>query len=354
MTNAGLAKLANAVALGQDVQWSQMAVGDGNGNPTTPTETQTALVRERYRAAINQLSTDPLNPNYIIAELVVPMAVGGWTVHEVGLFDADGVLVAVANFPATYKPILTEGSGKDLVVKIYIETANAASVELKIDPSIVLASRSWVVANFLNRSKVAGGTTGQVLTKTGNADEAFAWQTPGVTNITVNVVQELQTLAAGQLIVDLATVNTTGTAYYVGGARLEPSDYTVNSTTRITLARTYPAGTKILAAQNSPVAPTSTFTPTSGGGALANGGKYLITDNESYVLPSVAALTSGAFIQVKVAKGAAPTVSVQGGSSEQLRGGAVAPFTLDTFIQFDQAMAVDFTLNKTANFWEMD
>lgn len=354
LTNIGLAKLMNAVALGQNVEWSEMAVGDGNGNPTTPTQTQTVLVRERHRAQINQLSVDPLNPNYLIAELVIPANVGGWTVHEVGVFDTDGDMVAVANFPATYKPVLAEGSGKDLVIRVIVEASNAAIVQLKIDPSVVLASRSWVVSNFLARSKVAGGTTNQVLRKKSNADEDFEWATPGVTNITVNVVQEVQTLATGQMQVDWATITTSGAAFYVGGARLEPTDYVTNSATRITLARAYPAGTKILGAQNEPHDNSKPYAVTSGGGVLTvSGGPYFIMDSGTYTLQSISALGNDAEIVCEFASGVTPTINVNGGASELFRAGIMAPYVEDTTLQHDRSVTLKFKLNKTANRWEI-
>ena len=349
LTNIGLAKLMNAVALGQNVEWSEMAVGDGNGNPTTPTQTQTVLVRERHRAQINQLSVDEVNPNYLVAELVIPSTVGGWTVHEVGLFDTDGDLVAVANFPATYKPILAEGSGKDLVIRIIIEASNAANVTLKIDPSVVLASRSWVVANFLARSKVAGGTTGQVLRKASNAAEDFQWWTPGVSNITVNVVQEVQTLATDQLIIDWATISTSGAAFYVGGARLEPTDYVTNSETRITLARAYPAGTRILGAQNEPHDNLQPVNVVSGGGQLPiNGYPYWITDSASYTLPDNTPLTEGVHLEFSWPAGAVPTLT-RFGSATLLR----IDGETDTFLVCDLEAVVGLHLNKTANIWEI-
>lgn len=349
LTNIGLAKLMNAVALGQNVEWSEMAVGDGNGNPTTPVQTQTVLVRERHRAQINQLSVDPTNPNYLVAELVIPSTIGGWTVHEVGVFDSDGDLVAIANFPATYKPVLAEGSGKDLVIRVIVEASNAANVQLRIDPSVVLASRSWVVSNFLTRAKVAGGTTGQVLTKTGNADEAFAWQTPGVSNVTVNVVQEVQTLATGQLIVDWATINTTGVAFYVGGARLEPTDYVTNSATRITLARSYPAGTKILGAQNEPHDNARPTTNLSGGGAMvASQTPFFINDSSPYTLPDTTPLTNGFEMEISWTHGAIPTLNRQGSTTLIRRNGIT-----DTNLVCDVETKISLYLNKAANIWEI-
>ena len=350
LTDVGLAKLMNAVALDQDVDWTEMAVGDGNGNPTTPTQTQTTLVRERYRAPINQLYIDDANPNYLYVELVVPSTVGGWTAHEIGVYDSDGDLVAVSNYPATYKPVLAEGSGKDLVIRVIIEASNADSVTLKIDPAIVLASRSWVDATFLKRVKVGGGLTGQVLRKKSNAAEDFEWFTPGVSNITVNVVQELQTLAADQVIVDWATIGTNGAAFYIGGARLEPTDYTATSATQITLARAYPAGTKIMGAQNEPHDNLMPVQVLGGGGAVPVGqGDIWVASNGSYTLPDVTPLTNGTKLRISWAFGVTPSFT-RFASPTLLR---LPDGTTDTVLEGDIVDSIELILNKTANIWEI-
>ena len=176
LTQAGQASIANAIALGQQVTLTHMAVGDGNGSPTVPKETQTELVQEVYRAAINQLLTDPDNPNYLIAEMIVPTNVGGWFVREVGLFDEDDNLLAIANFPETYKPKLEEGSGRDLIIRIILQVQSTDAITLKIDPTIVLASQAWVKENFTRAILLPGGTTGQFLAKKSNADGDTEWK----------------------------------------------------------------------------------------------------------------------------------------------------------------------------------
>lgn len=251
LTKIGQARIANAVALNQMVNLTYMAVGDGNGNPTTPNENQTALVREKYRATINQLTVDPDNPNYLVAELIVPTTVGGWSIYEVGVFDDQNQLIAVANFPATYKPELVEGSGRDLIVRIVIQVSNTSVVTLKIDPAITLASQAWVAANYVKKVTVAGGTTGQILAKKSNANEDFQWVDPTAA-VDVNVFsrEETQTVATGQTIINLAQLTTDGAAIYIEGIRLRDDQFTVNSSTRLTLATSYPAGTKVTIVQN--------------------------------------------------------------------------------------------------------
>ncbi|HIE1238905.1 TPA: phage tail protein [Enterobacter ludwigii] len=144
LTNVGAAKLANATALGAQVEITQMAVGDGNGALPTPNQAQTALVHELRRAPLNTLSIDPSNANQIIAEQVIPEDVGGWWIREIGLFDKDGDMIAVANCAETYKPQLQEGSGRVQIVRMILIVSSTAAVTLKIDPSVVLATRQYV------------------------------------------------------------------------------------------------------------------------------------------------------------------------------------------------------------------
>lgn len=143
-TALGEAKLANAQALGVPLKLTAMAVGDGNGVLPVPNRERTTLVNERRRAAINSIIQDPTNLSQIIAEQVIPENLGGWWIREAGLFDEDGVMIYYANIPETYKPVLAEGSARTQVVRLVCLVTGGATVELKVDPSIVLATRSYV------------------------------------------------------------------------------------------------------------------------------------------------------------------------------------------------------------------
>lgn len=146
LTEIGEAKLARAATLGAPLALTSMGVGDGNGITPIPNSQQTGLINEVRRAPLNQLSIDPKNPNHIIAEQVIPENEGGWWIREIGLYDEAGELCAVANAPPTYKPVLAEGSGRVQVIRmtLLINSQNAEHIELKIDPSIVLATREYV------------------------------------------------------------------------------------------------------------------------------------------------------------------------------------------------------------------
>ena len=144
ITQQGAALLANATALGIPLKLCKMAVGDANGSATTPDASQTKLIHEVYKAPLNSLTTDEKNPNQIIAELVIPENQGGWFINEIGLYDEDDTLVAVGNCPITYKPQLSEGSGRTQVIRMIIVVDNVNAVTLKFDPSVVLATRQDV------------------------------------------------------------------------------------------------------------------------------------------------------------------------------------------------------------------
>ncbi|WP_226019844.1 phage tail-collar fiber domain-containing protein [Serratia symbiotica] len=144
LTNIGAAKLANATALGAKVEITHMAVGDGNGVLPTPNPAQIALTHEVHRAQLNMLTIDPVNTNQIIAEQVIPEDVGGWWIREIGLFDKDGDMIAVANCAETYKPQLQEGSGRVQVIRVILIVSSTEAVTLKIDPSVVLATHKYV------------------------------------------------------------------------------------------------------------------------------------------------------------------------------------------------------------------
>ena len=144
LTDVGAAKQANADALGIAWKITQMGVGDANGTDPTPNASQKSLINEWRRAALNQLKVDDKNSAVIVAEQVIPADVGGKWIREIGLYDDDGDLVAVANCAPTYKPLLSQGSGRTQVVRLSLVVSSSSNVQLKIDPSVVLATREFV------------------------------------------------------------------------------------------------------------------------------------------------------------------------------------------------------------------
>ncbi|WP_089530810.1 tail fiber protein [Escherichia coli] len=145
ITTAGAAKLAAATAPGgRKVNITTMAVGDGGGKLPVPDAGQTGLIHEVWRHALNKITLDKRNSNYIIAELVIPPEVGGFWMRELGLYDDAGTLIAVANMAESYKPALAEGSGRSQTCRMVIIVSSVASVELTIDTTTVMATQDYV------------------------------------------------------------------------------------------------------------------------------------------------------------------------------------------------------------------
>lgn len=146
ITAKGKPKLAASLLPGgTPLSIATMAFGDGGGAPVTPVENREALVGEVHRRAVNSVDRDPDNPGWVIVRAVLPPEIGGWTIREVGIYDDAGDLVGYGNYPTSYKPVLAEGSGKELITDIYLEVGSAAHVTLQINPSIVTATQKWVL-----------------------------------------------------------------------------------------------------------------------------------------------------------------------------------------------------------------
>ncbi|MCM7408036.1 phage tail protein [Enterobacter cloacae] len=145
ITKAGAEKLAAAtVPNAKKVNFTAMAVGDGGGALPVPDASQTKLVKEVWRHALNKISQDKKNKNYVVAELLIPPEVGGFWMREMGLYDDTGTLIAVGNMAESYKPALAEGSGRAQTLRMVIMVSDISSVELTIDTSTVMATQEYV------------------------------------------------------------------------------------------------------------------------------------------------------------------------------------------------------------------
>ena len=184
LTNVGAAKQANADALG--IPWVLTHMGIGDANPTglespalpMPDGSWTSLLNEWRRAPLNQLKVDDKDSAIIIAEQVIPAEVGGRWIREIALYDADGDLVAVANCPPTYKPMLSQGSGRTQVVRMNLVVSSSSNIQLKIDPSVVLATRAYVDALTVRAGQAeaeAGTENSKIMTRYGCFKPSLKW-----------------------------------------------------------------------------------------------------------------------------------------------------------------------------------
>lgn len=201
ITKIGQAKIANAISFGTKVEFSKMKIGDSNGAYYDPTENQTELVHEVYEIGINQITVDKDNPNWIHIEAIIPSTVGGFYIREYGVYDTDGDLIAICKCAETYKPIISDGSTKELILDMVIAVVNTDVIELKVDPSIIFASktditelRTYVENQIANiTSKVEG--------------EKIEIVTAGGTNNYTATVTSIKTLTTGTKFILLTKTN---------------------------------------------------------------------------------------------------------------------------------------------------
>ena len=170
LTAVGEAKQVKADAGLMTWKLTHMAVGDANDTYPIPDRLQKSLIKERRRAPLNSLGPDPLNPAILVAEQIIPADEGGFWIRELGLFDSDGDLVAVANCAPSFKPKLSQGSGRTQTLRMNFIVKSSTNVVLLIDPAVVTATRKYVddsVANAVNaldcKASVLVATTAQTV-----------------------------------------------------------------------------------------------------------------------------------------------------------------------------------------------
>lgn len=145
LTKIGKAKIANATALGHQIDLVKFQIGDGNGSYYNPNEDQTQLKNKVWEGNISSIRVDEENPNWIVLETLIPGTDGGFMVREAAAVDNEGNLIAIGKYPETYKPVAGDGSIKDLIIKMIIEVSNTSVVTLKVDPTVILATKNDIL-----------------------------------------------------------------------------------------------------------------------------------------------------------------------------------------------------------------
>ncbi|ECH6753741.1 phage tail protein [Salmonella enterica subsp. enterica] len=178
ITDYGKQRLIAAMSPGgTKLTLTQMAVGDGGGNPTTPDTTNTALVNEVWRAAVNSVTVDKKHPNTITVELLIPAEVGGFWIREAGIYDEFNKLVAICSLPASEKPLLEQGSGRAQTVRMTLVISDLSTINIIIDSTTIIATNDYV-DNSLKEHEKSRNHPDATLT-----DKGFTKLYSGVTSI---------------------------------------------------------------------------------------------------------------------------------------------------------------------------
>ncbi|HAK0820861.1 TPA: phage tail protein [Salmonella enterica] len=178
ITDYGKQRLIAAMSPGgTKLTLTQMAVGDGGGNPTNPDTTNTTLINEVWRAAVNSVSVDKEHSNIIIVELLIPAEVGGFWIREAGIYDEFNKLVAICSLPASEKPLLEQGSGRAQTVRMTLVISDLSTINITIDSTTIIATNDYV-DNSLKEHEKSRNHPDATLT-----DKGFVKLYSGVTSI---------------------------------------------------------------------------------------------------------------------------------------------------------------------------
>lgn len=197
LTANGINKLLKTASNGSKIILKEVVVSDFDGELS---ESITTIPNEKYRGAINAITINESDSNILDVDAIIPPDVGGFYIKTAGIFCDDGSLFAVARLADTYKPLLSEGSSKDITLNFKLQIANAnESIILKVDNNIVLATRKWCEKMFLKLKDKIDAYTKQ------ESDNKFALKTELTDGLPIGAYLSYpsqKTIPAGFLIAD--------------------------------------------------------------------------------------------------------------------------------------------------------
>lgn len=164
-TPAGEAELAGALAARQTVEFTHMAIGDGNGAPVNP-DGRTDLVHRVDLVPITSVTQDAENPNRIVLEAVIPENKGGYVVRELAVIGGrtPDTALAVGNHPAVEKPAPDSGVPEAMIVRMVVEFAHGtAAISLVVNSMAYITHQD--VLNQLALHEASADPHPQYLTK---------------------------------------------------------------------------------------------------------------------------------------------------------------------------------------------
>lgn len=128
ITNRGKELEAEALVSGRLIVLTHFVVGDSNGKQVKPDPSQIRLINETYRGDIAELVVSPEQSTQLMAKIVLPTGVGGFTVREVGLMTDAGELYAVANCPSIDKPV----GGVSVNMQFRLAVSDTSNITLNV------------------------------------------------------------------------------------------------------------------------------------------------------------------------------------------------------------------------------
>ncbi|UQY80131.1 Phage tail fiber protein [Candidatus Hepatincola sp. Av] len=140
-TDKGLEKLVLAEN-GTPLVLEKFAVGDGENTPET---SQIGLQNEKWRGYINKVEVSSTTPTNLLITCVIPAQIPiteAFYIRELGLFDIEGELIAIAKVPDSYYAQSNNGIASEKLYNIVLSISNTAEVTLELDTTILATQES--------------------------------------------------------------------------------------------------------------------------------------------------------------------------------------------------------------------
>lgn len=203
LTASGINKLLKTASDGSKIALKEVVVSDYEGELSEQT---TSIPNEKYRGAINAITIDANDNNILDVDAIIPPGVGGFYIKTAGIYCDDGSLFAVARLADTYKPLLNEGSSKDITLNFKLQISNASdSIILKVDNNVVLATRKWSENQFLKKTDKIDAYTKKECDKKFVTNEDIATETKaGITKLKNAITAEQEDAAVTEKAVSKA------------------------------------------------------------------------------------------------------------------------------------------------------
>ncbi|WDE04683.1 phage tail protein [Thalassomonas viridans] len=155
LTPAGRAKVKNAIGTGLKINITKFAVGDGEILPNAE-----GLSNEVFRGLINSSVAVADAESLVEVVGIVPSSEGGFYVREAAFYTEDDEAFVIVKYPETFKPSIEANASAELGIKAVIDVVQSDVVNLKVDPSMVYATQSWVeneINKFVGLLSLDGG-----------------------------------------------------------------------------------------------------------------------------------------------------------------------------------------------------
>lgn len=215
-TDYGQQLITEAIANKTTINITKIAVGDGMGAVYTPVSSQTALKRETWSGPIDSVQVNPTNKNQVTFEGIVGANAGGFYIREIGLYDQANKLVAISDFPESFKALADQ---YELYVRMILQTGSADVTNIIVSKDMIYATKKYVDTETAKKySKPTSGIpktdlTAAVQTSLEKADNAAPTTELAKTNQALTTHQA-DGMAHG--IGDKSTLKTTEKATIVG------------------------------------------------------------------------------------------------------------------------------------------